>query len=137
MATQDMTPATVSERMMQWAQMARPGAYQVRVASLLNITPVANDPGQPVRLALNAASFMPAVAKATPAQDYSREVASFDRNAPLPAVGPAPKANSGTDFMAKENNVKVTKVAVPASKPAVVASAPVVAPFCTSCCSID
>lgn len=125
MAMQDMTPATLDSRMMQWAQMARPGAYEVRVASLLNVEPVANDPGQPVRLALNAAPAMPAVA-ASPAEDYSREVASFDRDTPLPAVGPAPVAESEVDFMAKENNVKVTKVAVPASQPA--AKKPVVKP---------
>lgn len=118
MAMQDMTPATVDNRIMQWAQMARPGAYEVRVASLLNVQPVANDPGQPVRLALNAAPVVPVVAAATPAEDYSREVASFDSETPLPAVGPAPVADSDVDFMAKENNVKVTKVAVPASKPA-------------------
>lgn len=126
MAMQDMTPATVDNRIMQWAQMARPGAYEVRVASLLNVKPVANDPGQPVRLALNAAPAMPAVAAANPAEDYSREVASFDRDTPLPAVGPAPAADSEVDFMAKENNVKVTKVAVPASEPA--AKTPVVKP---------
>ncbi len=119
MAMQDMTPATVDNRIMQWAQMARPGAYEVRVASLLNVEPVANDPGQPVRLALNAAPTMPAVAAATPAEDYSREVASFDVETPLPAVGPAPAADSEVNFMAKENNVTVTKVAVPASQPAV------------------
>lgn len=119
MAMQDMTPATVDSRIMQWAQMARPGAYEVRVASLLNVEPVANDPGQPVRLALNAAPAMPAVAAATPAEDYSREVASFDVETPLPAVGPAPAADSEVNFMAKENNVTVTKVAVPASQPAV------------------
>lgn len=113
MAMQDMTPATVDNRIMQWAQMARPGAYEVRVASLLNVQPIANDPGQPVRLALNAAPSMPAVA--SPAEDYSREVASFDRDTPLPAVGPAPVAESDVDFMAKENNVKVTPVAIPAS----------------------
>lgn len=126
MAMQDMTPSTVDKRMMQWAQMARPGAYEVRVASLLNVEPVANDPGQPVRLALNAAPGMPAVASANPAEDYRVEVASFDRDTPLPAVGPAPVTDSDIDFMAKENNVTVTKVAVPASMPA--AKAPVAKP---------
>ncbi len=126
MAMQDMTPSTVDSRMMQWAQMARPGAYQVRVASLLNVTPIANDLGQPVRLALNAAPAAPAVATVNPAQDYSREVASFDRNTPLPAIGPAPRSEKAADFMANENNVKVSKVAVPASKSAAKVSAPVV-----------
>lgn len=125
MATQDMTPSTVDTRMMEWAQMARPGAYETRVASVLNVRPIANDPGQPVRLALNAAPVPAvAVASATPAQDYSREVASFDRNTPLPAVGPAPRAEKQVNFMAKENDVKVTKVALPASKPVVSKPAP-------------
>ncbi|GAB5488747.1 MAG: hypothetical protein Pars2KO_23170 [Parasphingorhabdus sp.] len=119
MAMQDMTPSTVDNRIMEWAQMARPGAYETRVASVLNVRPIANDPGQPVRLALNAAASAPvAVASASPAQDYSREVASFDRDTPLPAVGPAPLADKDADFMVKENDVKVTKVAVPASKAA-------------------
>lgn len=122
MAMQDMTPSTVDTRIMEWAQMARPGAYETRVASVLNVKPIANDPGQPVRLALNAVPAATAVASVNPAQDYSREVASFDRNTPLPAVGPAPRANKETNFMAKENDVKVTKVALPASRTA--ASAP-------------
>ena len=84
LAMQDISPAVVDQRIMQWAQMARPGAYQTRVASLLNITPVVNDPGQPVRLALRPEPAPAAVAAATPAQDYGREVASFDRNTPLP-----------------------------------------------------
>ncbi|MEH6756788.1 MAG: SPOR domain-containing protein [Parasphingorhabdus sp.] len=118
MAMQDITPASVDKRVMQWAQMARPDAYEVRVASLLNVTPAANDPGQPVGLALNVTPAMPAVANANPDEDYSVEVASFDRNAPLPAVGPAPVSGSNVDFMAKANNVEVSHVDVPASKPA-------------------
>ncbi|MEH6702875.1 SPOR domain-containing protein [Parasphingorhabdus sp.] len=114
MALQDVTPAKVNERVMQWAQMARPGAYETRVATVLNVTPVANDPGQPVRLALQQTQAPVGVA-ASSEQDYEREVASFDRNSPLPAIGPAPRADDDVDFMAKENNVKVASVAIPAS----------------------
>ena len=114
MAMQDVMPSLVNERVMQWAQMARPGAYQTRVAVVLNVTPVPNDPGQPVQLALRPVQA-PAVVAASPEQDYEREVASFDRNSPLPAIGPAPKADEDVDFLAKENNVKVTNVALPAS----------------------
>ena len=114
MAVQDVAPASVNDRVMQWAQMARPGAYETRVATVLNLTPVANDPGQPVQLALRPAS-VPANVAASPEQDYGREVASFDRNSPLPAIGPAPKAGSDVDFLAKENSVKVATVTVPAS----------------------
>ena len=114
MAVQDVAPAAVNERVMEWAQMARPGAYETRVATLLQVTPVANDPGQPTRLALQPA-YAPVDVAVSADNDYSREVASFDRNTPLPAIGPAPKAEGDVDFLAAENNVKVASVTVPAS----------------------
>lgn len=123
MAVQDVAPAAVNQRVMEWAQMARPGAYQTRIATVLKVTPVANDPGQPTRLALRP-NVVPADVAASPQQDYGREVASFDRNTPLPAIGPAPKAGSDTDFLAKENNVEVASVALPASNAAAKAAAP-------------
>ncbi|WP_373491138.1 SPOR domain-containing protein [Parasphingorhabdus sp.] len=114
MAMQDVAPAAVNDRVMEWAQMARPGAYATRVATVLNVTPVANDPGQPVQLALQS-SYAPTDVAASPAQDYGREVASFDRNSPLPAIGPSPKDDAEVDFLAAENNVKVASVSLPAS----------------------
>jgi len=114
MAVQDVAPASVNDRVMEWAQMARPGAYETRVATLLNVTPVTNDPGQPVQLALQP-SYAPASVAASAENDYSQEVASFDRNSPLPAIGPAPKDEGEVDFLAAENNVKVASVTVPAS----------------------
>ncbi len=114
MAVQDVAPAAVNDRVMEWAQMARPGAYETRVATLLNVTPVANDPGQPVQLALQSA-FAPASVAVSAEKDYSQEVASFDRNSPLPAIGPAPRDAGDVDFLAAENNVKVASVTVPAS----------------------
>lgn len=115
MAVQDVAPASVNERVMQWAQMARPGAYQTRVATVLNVTPVANDPGQPIRLAL-APMQAPVAVAASSEDDYEREVASFDRNRPLAAIGPAPTADEEVDFLAMENNVKVATVSLPASE---------------------
>ena len=50
-AAQDLSPAELPARLQQWAAFARPGAGQTRVAALLGVTP-AEDPGQPVRLAL-------------------------------------------------------------------------------------
>ncbi|MEQ8744643.1 SPOR domain-containing protein [Parasphingorhabdus sp.] len=114
MAVQDVAPAAVNDRVMEWAQMARPGAYETRVATLLKVTPVANDPGQPVRLALRS-SNAPTNIAASAEEDYGREVASFDRNSPLPAIGPAPKADGEVDFLAAENKIKVSSVTVPAS----------------------
>eukprot|EP01013_Petalomonas_cantuscygni_P006244 TRINITY_DN1716_c1_g1_i1.p1 TRINITY_DN1716_c1_g1~~TRINITY_DN1716_c1_g1_i1.p1 ORF type:complete len:459 (-),score=72.34 TRINITY_DN1716_c1_g1_i1:176-1552(-) len=126
MAVQDVAPASVNDRVMEWAQMARPGAYQTRVATMLKVTPVANDPGQPVQLALRA-TYAPANVAASSEDDYGQEVASFDRNSPLPAVGPAPKAGSEAEFLAAENNLKVASVALPASS--IAAKSPASAPL--------
>jgi len=51
----DIAPADVDQRIMQWASFARPKSASDQVASLLGVTPVA-DNGQPVALALNAAA---------------------------------------------------------------------------------
>jgi Flp pilus assembly protein TadD len=60
----DVAPAEVDQRVMQWASFSRPKSAYDQVASLLGVTPV-EDHGQPVALALNAASPV-AVAAADP-----------------------------------------------------------------------
>ena len=52
MAMQDVSPDQVDKRLLEWVQMSRPEHYQLRVASLLGVTPQA-DAGQPARLALS------------------------------------------------------------------------------------
>jgi Flp pilus assembly protein TadD len=65
-AAQDVSPADLSARLQQWADMARPSAPQARIAGLLGVTP-AVDPGQPTRLALVAPQPEPvALAAAEP-----------------------------------------------------------------------
>ena len=89
MAVQDMPQERVDARIVEWAQYARPGAYQTRVAGLLNVTP-RTDSGQPVHLALgntNAAPVMAAVEAPAPVA-----IASAEPAAELAAVGPAPVA---------------------------------------------
>ena len=107
MAVQDMTPATVDARIMQWAQMARPEAYQVRVASLLDVTPMTNDPGQPVRLALVPAPLPEEVQVASVVPSDSFDTVPAIDDAPLPAIGPAP--------VPAEGDVTVAPVALPPS----------------------
>lgn len=60
----DVAPAEVDQRIMQWASFSRPKSAYDQVASLLGVTPI-EDHGQPVALALNAASPV-AVAAADP-----------------------------------------------------------------------
>ncbi|MDT9597802.1 SPOR domain-containing protein [Sphingosinicella rhizophila] len=50
-AAQDVSPAMLDERLLQWAALASPTSSANQMAILLGITPSA-DPGQPVRLAL-------------------------------------------------------------------------------------
>lgn len=123
MASQDLTEAAVNEQISQWAHYARPGAYQRRVAGLLNVTPQA-DSGQPVRLALANAnrSYANAAVPAAPQPASSPVNLLPQNNGELAAVGPAPIATS-VGFAAAENDVKVA--AAPAPKPAM--EAPLIA----------
>lgn len=112
MASQDMSEDRVNERIAEWAQYARPGAYQVRVAGLLGVTPQ-EDGGQPVRLALNAASGAPMMAAA----EIPAPVAA-PASVELAAIGAAPTSDV-SGFSAVEQDVRVAAVApAPAPRPA-------------------
>jgi len=51
-ASQDLTADLVDARVQQWMSLAKPAHSYDQVAALVGVTPVAADPGQPVRLAL-------------------------------------------------------------------------------------
>ncbi len=53
MAQQDVPPDKVGDRMQEWAMMARPEAWQERVAALLDVPAGVSDSGQPLQLALS------------------------------------------------------------------------------------
>ena len=89
MALQDLPEDAVNARIAQWARIARPGAYQDRVAAVLNVTPQ-DDPGQPSRLALSG-SINPMASVAPVA-----EMPPLD--AALAALGPAPVAGARSQF---------------------------------------
>lgn len=65
MASYDLDPATVSQRIMEWARFAREGQAPVQVAALLGVSP-GPDAGQPTRLALNPSSPVQAAEAAPP-----------------------------------------------------------------------
>ncbi len=109
MASHDMPQHIVDDRITEWAQYARPGAYQVRVAGLLNVQPQA-DSGQPVHLALNAMSDAPKMAAAEIfAEEAPVSIAAAAPAGELAAVGPAPVA-----IGFEENDVRVAEASVPA-----------------------
>ncbi len=103
MAVQDLDPASVDNRIIEWARIGRPGAYQERVASLLGVQPALSDPGQPVRLALNPQSAPNDSLDTGPVQTASI-------GGQLPAIGPAPRPVSVAPTSAAAE--PVTKVAV-------------------------
>lgn len=53
MAAQDIPADQIDQRISEWAQLAHPDAFRMRVASLLAVPAHAADPGQPAQLALS------------------------------------------------------------------------------------
>jgi D-alanyl-D-alanine carboxypeptidase len=124
-AAQDVSPADLGPRMEHWAAMANPEARSSQVASLLGVFPV-SDPGQPVRLALNAGQPMPAqpelaeafaeaapasepvyiqvAAEAAPAPAYAEAVAS-------PVIAPEAAPVSDWGLPAEEGAAAAVQVA--------------------------
>lgn len=113
MAVQDMSQDQVNLRIAEWAQYARPGAYEARVAGLLKVTPQA-DAGQPVRLAL--ANVTNNLAQVELPVQADVVVASIDPNQELAAVGPAP-ASQSAGFLAADEDVRVAIAPVTAPTP--------------------
>jgi D-alanyl-D-alanine carboxypeptidase len=93
----------VDQRIVQWAQYARPGAYEVRVAGLLGVKPQA-DSGQPVRLALNAAAATD-VQMAAAGTVETTKIAVADTGVELAAIGPSPI--TGLDTAVEDSKIAV------------------------------
>jgi D-alanyl-D-alanine carboxypeptidase len=125
MAQQDMPQSRVNERIAEWAQYARPGAYQMRVAGLLKVTP-REDSGQPIRLALS--SVQNGLAQA-PANTIMAQTDADSYSSELAAVGPAPESESSGFAASAAAVAPAAMMAVPAMAPAPdpVVSAPVMA----------
>lgn len=116
-AAQDLGPNVAGERMEQWAAIAQTPDHRMRVASVLG-TSVTEDPGMPVRLALNGDAPRRTLALASPAADP----------APLAQYAPPPPA---ADAVVIEQPAEA-EVAVEATEPAqpvpvMLAEAPVAA----------
>jgi D-alanyl-D-alanine carboxypeptidase len=124
-ASQDVAADQLDGRIQQWMAFAKPARASDQVASMVGVTPAPVDPGQPVRLALNANADAPRYAEngAVPAADVLSanapaaaadyqpspelvEVAQVDAPAPAEAIEEAPAA-----------------VVLPAPAPVVVAAA--------------
>lgn len=111
MAAEDVPGDQLEARLSQWATMAAPEMYQQRIASLLNVTPRADD-GQPQQLALanfpDGDMMMADAAPEAPAELAVADPApapvqvAMAAPAPAPAARPAPAATFAQAFSAPE-----------------------------------
>lgn len=113
-AAQDLSADLVDARIQQWMVFAKPRAVADQVAALTGVTPVASDPGQPVRLALHGAATRSA--QAAPAV-LPQQVAAYV---------PAPQPVIERDYVPQFDQLAAAPTAEPA--PAFVAAAPAPAP---------
>ncbi|MGN5373980.1 SPOR domain-containing protein [Sphingomonas hankookensis] len=89
-ASVDMAPAQVDQRLMEWAAFARPEHAAQQVAALLGVTP-SPDRGQPVQLALAAPAEPVALAQADPAPEAPATTAvAVEPVADTPVASPDP-----------------------------------------------
>lgn len=99
MASYDLDPLTVSKRIMEWSRLARDTTGAAQVASLLGVTPTA-DEGMPVRLALAPTSpVAPTVQSASVAPPPPAKIDDQGDFAPVavaqaPAVSPVAIASA-------------------------------------------
>jgi Flp pilus assembly protein TadD len=117
MAVQDLPQNSADMRLAEWVQLARPGAYQMRVASLLKVVP-REDAGQPVRLALGNAAKMPAMAAVEAPVEAAMASFAPAPVAELAATGPAPDVASAEESDEVAPAAVPAQVAVPAPQPA-------------------
>ncbi|WP_294301404.1 SPOR domain-containing protein [uncultured Sphingomonas sp.] len=125
-ASFDMSPADVDQRMAQWAAFATPSGAADQVAALLGVVPV-EDGGQPTRLALSTTSpNMVAVAQAVPTAESLPQPPVTDaapqvaETKPAPAVGKADVANIGAapvTFAPRREIVQALPVVAPLKVP--------------------
>ena len=112
-AAQDLSADLVDARVQQWMTFAKPARASDQVAALTGVTPVAADPGQPTRLALNATPTRTAEVAPVPAPQqvaqYAPQPQPVAIQAPMPqfeqvsaAPAPSPIANAPTSAPAPE-----------------------------------
>lgn len=129
MVGQDLDPQVAQERIAEWARLAHPDAHAQRVASVLGVTPVAADPGQPVMLAL--ANF-PAMAEAATeiGQQAMADARPVAGPIELPPVQDAPMELAGVESAPAQAEAPLYAEVAPA--PVAEATGAIVAPLMTA-----
>ncbi len=94
MVGQDLDPKIAQDRIAEWARIAHPQAHVQRVASVLGVSPVEYDPGQPVQLALSGTPSMAQTATEI-GQQAMAQAAPVAGPIELPPVQDAPMELAG------------------------------------------
>ena len=126
-ASQDLPPAAVHERIGEWAKVARPRNSWDRVAYLLNIQPV-EDEGMPARLALQVLPAAPVLAAAVEPSPFAQELASYDDSDQQEVEGEAVDEPATFDAVPPPARAVYSQPVVQAFQPAGPATAPARAP---------
>ena len=132
-AAQDVPGDQLDGRIQQWMVLAQPAHASDQVAALIGIQPVANDPGQPIRLALNkeeavrqaAAEPVPQpqpVAAQEPAQSVTIELPPVAPQSEPVAVAASEPVAPPPPYVAPES-VQPAPVALHEARPALSAAA--------------
>jgi D-alanyl-D-alanine carboxypeptidase len=134
-ASQDLTPDLVDQRIAQWMAFTKPASASSQVAALVGVVPDAADPGQPVRLALNSATQEQAVAlaDAAPVQQPAYEVAALQspestgisvaEAAPIETINVPPATPAAVAFAEAPLPAPLQATEAPAPQPSFVAVA--------------
>lgn len=104
-ASQDLGPDKLGDRLGEWAVLAAPGMEQRRVASLLGVT-ARTDPGEPAELALANFPSTPMLAA---------EAAAQKKTVPVPVAAHTPTLASNTELPAIQPSAEPQRIAAPQS----------------------
>ena len=123
-AAQDIPADKIDARMTQWMALAKPGRPSEKVAAFIGVQPVAGDPGQPVRLALNKvdANARQAAAEAAPAPAPIAEPVAIAAAEPAPQPIAEPIAIAVAEPIAAP---APAPIAAAAPQPTRIAAAPI------------
>lgn len=94
-AAQDISPDQLDTRIQQWMVLAKPARASDQVAALIGVQPVAADPGQPIRLALNKQeAIQQAAAEPVAVPGLVAQPVEAAAAGPVPAAQPEPVATN-------------------------------------------
>ncbi len=125
-ASQDLSGDLVDGRIQEWMTCATPNRAYDQVAALTGVRPVAADPGQPIRLALNSPSTR--VAQAVPVNPVAQPAVSASVPQLEPIAEYAPEPNTPVVQYVPEYQPPVEQAAAPQAAQAAPAATPAPAP---------